>query len=223
MSNNNTLDLTDISSEPVETNIQVEVVDLPVEESSEEEKVEEKEVEEEKVEEQPVEEEKVEEDKVEEQPVEESVEEQPVEVDVAVEEEKVEVDVAVEVNVSVEEVIENVKDILTAESDVSEVPVKSFNDKLVELIGIIHALNFRDEWNSRLSALKSSTDSDEDKLNELIDVTKYWRFNVLKKKKKALKNISECSVEERFLELVNIVEVIGLREPLRLQLIALKQ
>ena len=44
MSNNNTLDLTDISSEPVETNLQVELVDVPDEEPEkveEEEKVEE--------------------------------------------------------------------------------------------------------------------------------------------------------------------------------------
>ena len=128
-----------------------------------------------------------------------------------------------EVNVSVEEVIENVKDILTTEVNLEE-HVKSHNDKFVELVGIIQALNFRDPWNSRLSALKSSTESDDEKLNELIDVTKDWRFNATYKNKLInLKDNSDKLVEERFLELVIIIEAIRLREPWRSQLIALKQ
>jgi len=91
------------------------------------------------------------------------------------------------------------------------------------LTRIVQALNFRDPWNSRLSALKTSSDSNTDKLRELIDVLKDWKFKPeYKNKLVVIRDDTESSVEDRFLQVVEIVERIGLREPFRSQLIALK-
>ena len=111
--------------------------------------------------------------------------EEPVVNEAPVEEAQVEeAPVETEEPVSVQEVISNVKDILTTEPVKLEEHVKSYNDdKFNELVRIIQALGFRDQWNSRLSVLKTSTESDSDKLRELIDITKDWRFNNTYKKK----------------------------------------
>ena len=88
---------------------------------------------------------------------------------------------------------------------------------------IVQALGFRDPWNSRLSALKTSSESDADKLRELIDVLKDWEFKPeYKNKLVTIRDDSESPIEYRFLQVVNIVERVGLREPFRSQLITLK-
>ena len=73
------------------------------------------------------------------------------------------------------------------------------------------------------SDLKTSSESDTDKLRELIDVLKDWRFKPeYKNKLVTIRDDTDSSVEDRFLKVVKIVERIGLREPFRSQLIALK-
>ena len=58
---------------------------------------------------------------------------------------------------------------------------------------------------------------------ELIDVLKDWRFKPeYKNNLVTIKDDSETSIENRFLQVVDIVERVGLREPFRSQLIALK-
>jgi len=234
MSNTNTLDLTNLSPEQIDSNIKVEITDAedPEEITAEEAPVEDTTVEEVPVEDTTVEEVPVEDTTVEEVPVEDTtVEEAPVE-DTTVEEAPVEDTTVEEVPVetedpepvSVQEVASNIKDILTSVPVEQSIPEVSFTDKFNELVRIIQALGFRGQWNTRLSALKTSTESDSDKLRELIDITKDWRFNnTYKNKLVDVRNDTESSVEERFLKLVNIVEKVGLREPFRSQLIALKQ
>ena len=213
MAETNTLDLTDLNTDE-EPSVQAEITDAPdTVDAGTEEPVEEEPAEvEEPVEEEPAEEE----EPVEEEPV----EEEPAEVEEPVEEEPAEVEEPVP---SVQEVVSNVKEILTSDPIEESVSELSFTDKFNELTRIVQALGFRDPWNSRLSALKESTDSDSDKLRELIDVLKDYNFKPeYKNKLVTIRDDTESSVEDRFLQVVGIVEGIGLREPFRSQLIALK-
>ena len=148
-----------------------------------------------------------------------TVDEEPVEDEVPTVDEPVEP--AEDEEPTVQEVVSNVKEILS--EPVPEVPEVSFTDKFNELNRIVLALGFRDPWSSRLSTLNTSSDSDTDKLRELIDVLKDWRFKPeYRNKLVSIRDDTELSVEDRFLQVVNIVERIGLREPFRSQLIALK-
>ena len=212
MAETNTLDLTELNDDE-EPTVQAEITDAPVEETEESEDVEEepKEVEEEpkEVEEEPEESVEVEEPDETEGP------EEPVEPE--------ETEGPEEPVPSVQEVVSNVKEILTSDPVEESVSELSFTDKFNELTRIVQALGFRDPWNSRLSALKESTDSDTDKLRELIDVLKDWRFKPeYRNKLVTISADSDSSVEDRFLQVVDIVERIGLREPFRSQLISLK-
>ena len=75
-----------------------------------------------------------------------------------------------------------------------------------------------------MSALKTSTNSDSDKLIELINILKDWKFkNTYKNKLIRIRDDTESTIENRFLQVVNFVEGVGFREPHRSQLIALKQ
>jgi len=239
MAETNTLDLTDLNTDE-EPSVQAEITDAPdpVEEEPEEtegpeepEEVEEPEdpVEPEEVEEpedpvDPVEPEELdepEETEGPEEPEETEGPEGPEEPEELVEPEETEG--PEEPVPSVQEIVSNVKEILT--SDPVEEPVSelSFTDKFNELTRIVQALGFRDPWNSRLSALKTSSDPDTDKLRELIDVLKDYNFKPEYKNKLVdARDDTESSVEDRFLQVVGIVERIGLREPFRSQLIALK-
>jgi hypothetical protein len=247
MSDANTLDLTDLNTDE-EPSVQAEITDAPdpVEEEPEEtegpeeepEEPEETEDPEEPVEEEPEEtegsEEPVEEepeDPVEPEEVEEP--EDPVEPEEVEEpedpvepEEVEEPEDPVEPKdpvPSVQEVVSNVKEILTSDPVEESVSELSFTDKFNGLTRIVQRLGFRDPWNSRLSALKTSDDSDSDKLRELIDVLKDYNFKPeYKNKLVTIRDDTESSVEDRFLQVVDIVERVGLREPFRSQLIDLK-
>ena len=186
MSETSTLDLTDLSTNEEEPNVQSEIVEEP------ETSVEEPET---------------------------SVEEP----ETSVEEPETSVEEPVDSTPSVQEVASNIKDILTSDPVEESVSEVSFTEKFNELTRIVQALGFREPWNSRLSALKESTDSDTDKLRELIDVLKDWIFkSEYKNKLVTIRDDSESSIENRFLQVVDIVERIGLREPFRSQLISLK-
>ena len=247
MSDANTLDLTDLNTDE-EPSVQAEITDAPdpVEEEPEEtegpkepdetegpeetpeepleEEPEETESPEEPVEEEPVETESPEEP-VEEEPVEEEPEEpeEPEETEGPEEPVEEEPEEPEEPIPSVQEVVSNVKDILTSDPVEESVSELSFTDKFNGLTRIVQRLGFRDPWNSRLSALKESTDSDSDKLRELIDVLKDWRFKPeYKNKLVTIRDDTESSLEDRFLQVVDIVERVGLREPFHSELIALK-
>ena len=210
MSDNTTLDLTDLTTNDEEPEVDVEISEEPEESTVEESTVEESTVESTVEEETTPEESTVEESTVEES----NVEEESTPEESNVEEES---------TPSVQEVASNIKEILTTDPVEEPVSELSFTDKFNELTRIVQALGFRDPWNSRLSALKDSTDSDTDKLKELIDVLKDWRFKPeFRNNLVTIKNDSESSIENRFLQVVDIVERIGLREPFRSQLIALK-
>tara|TARA_B100001059_G_C17832931_1_gene585918 strand:- start:2716 stop:3369 length:654 start_codon:yes stop_codon:yes gene_type:complete len=217
MAETNTLDLTDLNTDE-EPSVQAEITDAPdpVEEEPEEtEGPEEEEPEETEETEGPEEPEETEGPEESEEPVEVEEVEEP--------EEPEETEGPEDPVPSVQEVVSNVKEILT--SDPVEEPVSevSFTDKFNILNGVVQRLGFRDPWNSRLSALKTSSDSDTDKLRELIDVLKDWRFKPeYRNKLVTIRDDTDSSVEDRFLQVVKIVERIGLREPFRSQLIALK-
>ena len=228
MAETNTLDLTELNTDE-EPSVQAEITDAHVEETEVQEEPEESEDVEEDPEdvEEPEELEEPEETEGPEEPEELEEPEEPVEPEETegpeepVEPEETEG--SEDPVPSVLEVVSNVKEILTSDPVEESVSEVSFTDKFNILNGVVQRLGFRDPWNSRLSVLKESTDSDTDKLRELIDVLKDWRFKPeYKNKLVTIRDDSESSIENRFLQVVDIVERIGLREPFRSQLISLK-